>query len=167
MPRTQTERLALRNSHPDSWIPTEKGDTIMGKIVDVTEAWSDQRRDPSTGKPGSWYPLLTILVEEANGYEGLPRELKVHAFGAVLYNEIMRKQPNIGERIRIVYQGTGEAKSGQNPPELYVVRAAGGSDVAQRAYARIGGSSDTPQGGGGQPVQPELAADEAADDIPF
>lgn len=165
MSRTTTERQEIRNSHKDSWIAVEPGDTIMGKIVDVTEAWSDQRRDPVTNRPGSMYPLLTVEAEEATGYDDLPRELKVHCFGAVLFNEVMRKQPGIGERIRITYTGTGEAKPGQNPPELYQVRAAANSDVARRAYDKIGQPGVAPRGS--QHTQPELAADEAADDIPF
>lgn len=165
MPKTQTERQQIRDSHPDSWIAVDPGDSIAGEIVDITDAWSDQRRDPVTNRPGSSYPLLTLRAEEANGYDNLPRELKVHAFGAVLFNEIMRKQPGIGERIRITYQGSGEAKPGQSAPELYAVRAAAGGNVAQRVYASI--PTAQARGGGQQPVQPELAADQAAEDIPY
>lgn len=174
MSRTQTERQQIREDHPDSWIAVEPGDTIMGKIADVVENWSDQRRDPNTGRPGSWYPILVIEAEEANGYEDLPRELRVHCFNAVLYNEVMRKQPPIGEQIRITYQGTGKARSGQNPPELYAVRAAGvNPDAAARAYAKIGGApaAQTPPASD-LPVdesdfkQPELS-DQQTDDIPF
>lgn len=161
MPRTQTERQTIRNEHPDSWIAVNEGDTIMGRLIDVTEAWSNQRRDPQTGQPGSWYPLLTIHATEATGYSP-PVELKVHCFGAVLYHEVMRKRPQLGEQIRITYKGAGEARAGQNPPELYVVRG-GGPDAADRAYSRIegGGGSAPPQGGGQQTL------DEGEGDIPF
>lgn len=163
MPKTQTERQKVRDEHPDSWIAVSPGDTIMGKVTDVTDAWSDQRRDPITNRPGSSYPLLTIEAEEANGYENLPRELKVHAFGAVLFNEIMRKQPGVGETLRITYTGSGEAKPGMNPPELYTVRGGVGSDSAQRAYASIP-TTRNPRGPGA--AQPELL-DESAEDIPY
>lgn len=153
MTKTQTDRQKIRNEHPDSWIAVDAGDTIMGKIVDVTDAWSDQRRDPVTGRQGSLYPLLVLEAQEATGYNDLPRELKVHCFGAVLFNEVMRKQPNIGETIRITYTGPGEAKPGQNAPELYTVRAAAGADVAKRVYANIGGPRT---GTTGQPVQESL-----------
>lgn len=166
MAKTQTERQKVRDDHPDSWIAVSPGDTIMGKVVDVTDAWSDKRRDPITGRPGSSYPLLTIEAQEANGYDNLPRELKVHAFGAVLFNEIMRKQPKIGEIIRVTYTGTGETKPGMNPPELYTVRGGAGGDAASRAYASI--PTAQPRGAGGQmPLSPETAADEAAEDIPY
>lgn len=171
MPKTQTERQKLRDDHPDSWIAVNAGDTIMGGIADVTEAWSDQRRDPVTGRQGSLYPLLIVVAQEATGYTELPRELKVHGFGAVLFNEIMRKQPNVGEKIRITYTGPGKAKPGQNAPELYTVRAAAGSESAQRAYDKIGRRAPS-----GQPVQGELPVDAADfapreqtddEDIPF
>lgn len=164
MSKTKTERQKVRDDHPDSWIAVEEGDSILGKIVDVTDAWSDQRRNPETGRPGSSYPLLTINAKEARGYTGLPKELKVHGFGAVLFNEIMRKQPGIGEEVLIIYRGSGEAKPGQNPPELYTLRAAAGTDVARRAYDAI--PTPAPQRGSGQSVQPELSAG-ADDDIPF
>lgn len=157
MTKTQTDREKIRTEHPDSWIAVNVGDTIMGKIVDVTDAWSDHRRDPVTNRPGSLYPLLVIDAEEATGYGDLPHELKVHCFGAILFNEVMRKQPNVGEKIRIVYQGPGEAKPGQNPPELYVVRAAAGADSARRAYDTIRGPAGDRQGS--LPV--------SDDDIPF
>lgn len=164
MSRTQTERQEIRDGHPDSWIAVESGDTILGTIADVVENWSDQRRDPKTGNKGSYYPILVIMAEEANGYDGLPRELRVHCFNAVLYNEIMRKQPPVGEQIRITYQGTGKAKGNQNPPELYAVRAAGANpNAAARAYAKIDGGA-APES---DYQQPELTADDAADDIPF
>lgn len=170
MPRTESERQQVRDDHLDSWIAVREGDTISGELVDVTEVWSDQRRDPDTQRPGSWYPLLVIMAEEANDYEDLPRELKVHCFGAVLFKEIMRKQPLIGDHVRITYTGVGKAKPGQNEPELYTVRVGAGNQVAANAYARIAGAP-TQTGGKpappAEPIQPELAADQAADDIPF
>lgn len=160
MSRTTSERQSIRDGHKDSWVAVEAGDTIAGKIVDVTDAWSDQRRNPTTGQQGAPYPLLTIEAVEATGYDNLPRELKVHCFGAVLFNEIMRKQPGIGEAVRITYQGAGEAKPGQNAPELYQVRAGDDGQAAQRAYANIGGGPTARPGRAA--AQPQLE-----DDIPF
>jgi len=158
--RTKTEREKLRSEHPDSWIAVEAGDEIVGKLVDVTEAWSDQRNN------GSFYPLLTIDATEATGYDS-PGELKVHCFGAVLFNEVMRHEPEIGERVRITYKGTGEAKrKGYNAPELYAVRVEGRTDGAARAYGRIRGSEpDTPQSAGQSDIP--ATTDDAQDDIPF
>ena len=178
MARSKDERLVVRNTHPDSWIATEEGDYIRGEVTDVTEAWSDQRQG------GSWYPLLTVKAMEARGYDPskIPAtgELKVHCFGAVIYNEVMRHRPEVGEVITITYKGVGEAKGSKNPPELYVLRVEGRTDQAQRAYNRLdqleGGGSSRP----GQPQQqrrpePPIAASDfeqaplqgADEDIPF
>ncbi len=126
---TTAQRKALAAKHPDSWIPIEAGDVLEGKITDLTYAWSDVRNG------GSNYPLLT--VEQENG-----AELKVHAFGTVLYNEIMRQRPEIGDRVKLVYVGADEskAKPGQNAPEIYRVRVEGsnGQSISDRVYARLG-----------------------------
>lgn len=170
---TKTEREKIRKDHPDSWIAVEEGDTISGKVVDVTEAWSDQRQN------GSWYPLLTLDLKdgEVTGYSHEVVELKVHCFGAVLYNEVMRHKPEVGETIRITYKGTGEAKKrDQNPPELYSLRVEGRTDQAQRAYGRIEASQPTSgvtqarstgTAEAPEPEQPELSATDGDEDIPF
>lgn len=170
MTRTTTDRLKIRHNHPDSWVAVETGDIISGIITDVTDAWSDQRRDPVTGRQGAPYPLLTINATEATGYDNLPRELRVHCFGAVLFNEIMRKQPGVGEDIIITYQGPGKAREGQNAPELYSVRAASSAEVARRAYAAIPTGREAaarPAQSDLGEVQPELPTANGGDDIPF
>ena len=166
------DRNEMRESHPDSWIPVEANDYLIGKVTDVTEAWSDKRQG------GSFYPLLTVEVENATGYsaEMLPGsgELRVHCFGTVLYNEVMKHQPEVGERIRIIYLGKSEKENRfGNPPELYRLTVTGRKDAAKRAYARIGaGAVQVPGSQGGEPVaQPAPAEPEqmqiADDDIPF
>jgi hypothetical protein len=122
-------REALREAHPDAWIAVEPGETLEGEIVDVTDAWSDVRQG------GSLYPLITVRTDDGV-------ELKVHCFGAVLYNEIMRYRPEIGERIEIRYLGQGKAKQrGMNPPELYRVRVPGRGRQAASTYDRIEGNA--------------------------
>lgn len=156
--KAETSREQIRKDHPDSWIAVEPGDHLTGTVTDVTEAWSDVRQD------GSYYPLLTIgKITEAPGYElaeGL--ELKLHAFGAVLYNEIMRHEPEVGERITVTYQGTSgkEPPKGRNAPELYRVRVHDRTDQASRAYGRIRGEQ-----GDRQPQSRE--ASDGNGDIPF
>ena len=175
MPRTETERQAIREQKPESWIAVRENDTIMGQLVDVTEAWSDKLNQLK----GGWYPLFVIAPKEASGYEDangkLPEELRVHCFGAVLRNEALRHRPVVGETVRITYRGVGEDKGKGNPPELYTLRVQGRSaaDTSARVYDRIEQSAPAPQGasqpGSGAPVpaQPELGSDVNDDDIPF
>lgn len=161
---TKAERSKIRNEKPNSWIAVEEEDKIIGKVVDVTDAWSDQRNN------GSFYPLLTIEVEEATGYDN-PGELLVHAFGTVLFNEVMRLKPEVGERVMITYKGTGEKKKqGRNAPELYKLRVAGRKGGAQSVYGRIQGTPAQPD----QASQPPIEAEDfeqgtldTDDDIPF
>lgn len=165
MARPTGERAKLRADHPDSWIAVNPGDELIGKLVDVTEAWSDQRNN------GSFYPLLTIEADEATGYDE-PGELKVHCFGAVLYNEVMRHRPEVGERVKITYKGTGEAKrKGYNPPEIYSLRVEGRTDNAQRTYDRIDGAQDESVRARQEELpQSDIPANVGAgadDDIPF
>lgn len=134
--KTQTERQAIRDQHRDSWIPVEAGDSIYGDLIDVADGWSEQRQG------GSAYPILTIKVIQASGYqEG--ETLMVHAFGTILYNEVRRHLPEVGERVTITYRGPGKAKTGRSAPELYKLTVEGRQDQAQRAYGRIFGTNAT------------------------
>jgi hypothetical protein len=109
---------------------------------------------------GSNYPLLTVKVEQADGYEA-GVELKVHAFGTVLYKEVLRQRPAPGDPITISYQGQGKDKGpGQNPPELYRVRA-GGTKAVGSIYDRLAGDEPKPE-----PDVP-ITGQAGQDEIPF
>lgn len=171
MTRTQSDRQKIRDEHPDAWVAVEQGDRLVGRVSDITDAWSDKRNNLK----GGFYPLLTIEVEEATGYDPeKTSELKVHCFGSVLFNEVMRKRPEVGERIRFLYRGQGEDKRGTgNPPELYSLTVAGRKDAGARAYANI----DRTEGTGGPAPAPDVPIDTSDfqqgtlggddDDIPF
>jgi hypothetical protein len=171
---TTTDRQKIREEHPESWVAVSEGDLLIGKVLDIVDAWSDKRNNLKGGN----YPLLTIGdIEEATGYNVKEvRELKVHCFGTILFNEIMRKQPTVGERIRFIYRGQGKDKKGTgNPPELYSITVAS-KNAAARAYANIErseglGSSQpvtaTPPPPVAEPVQTELIEAPDDDDIPF
>lgn len=166
--QTQTDRQKIRDEHPDSWVGVQGGDTLIGRVADIVDAWSDKRNNLKGGN----YPLLTIgNLEEATGYDlEKVKELKVHCFGTVLFNEVMRKQPNVGERIRIIYKGKGEDKRKTgNPPELYSVTVAS-KNAGARAYANIErseGVGATAAPTAPEPVQPELIEAPSDEDIPF
>lgn len=129
--RTQDPREAMRAEHPDSWIPVEPGDTLTGTVTDVQEAWSDVRQQ------GSWYPLISVQVAEATGYEP-GAELKVHAFGAVLYNEIMRRRPEVGEEVTFTFDGEREPKTkGMSPTKVYTLKVHGREHEGASVYDSI------------------------------
>lgn len=150
----------LRDSKPGNWIAVDEGDYITGRLMDVTEAWSDQRN----GGQGGFYPLLTVAVAESNWTPYQGAEIMVHCFRTVLYNEIERQRPEISERLTITYRGTsGKAKEGRNPAELFTVRVLDRQGQAARAYGRMFG----PDKALAQAAQsePELPVDTS--DLPF
>lgn len=160
----RTERSKTRNAKPDVWIPVDVGDTLVGTVTDIAAVWSDNRNN---GK-GGFYPLLTLQAIETSDEDNfypVNAELKLHCFRAIPLAEVMRKRPGLGSQFTIVYKGTGEAKRGQNPPELYSIRISGDGEhpaYVQRAYADIE-ASDPHRGG-------RLAGDGGdipTDDTPF
>lgn len=89
------------------WKPAP-GDTVIGTLVDISEAESEY---------GS-YPLLTVEVPGA-------RLVGVHCFHTVLRREIERKLArnllHVGDQIAVQYRGEGVATSGRNAPNMYRV----------------------------------------------
>lgn len=171
-PAAPDDRSELRTLHPDSWIPLQPSDEIIGKVTDVQEAWSDQRGG------GTFYPLLIVQVETATGYEvpadGL--ELKIHAFGSVMFNEVMRRQPEVGERIRVTYTGDRQPSAenlakGHSPTRLFKLDVAGRKDAGVRAYASIRSSQQPQRGqapGAPAPTTPaDFQVSGPDEDIPF
>lgn len=155
------ERKALAEAHPDTWIPVEPGERVTGKVIDVTQAWSDVM-----GNTGGFYPLLTLELEDGT-------TKKVHAFSTVIYQEVMSKKPEIGETVTFSYEGKGEVKKvGRNAPNLYRLYVAGRPNMASSVYGSI---QDTQPGArfvqSDQTQQPPAPANGQQtpqnDDIPF
>jgi hypothetical protein len=146
-------REAAAAAHPDSWIAVEPGDSITGEVVDLTDAWSDVRNG------GSFYPLLTI---SENG-----TEKKVHAFGAVLFNEIMRRKPVIGDTVTITYVGPSEKtpRPGYKPAERYRVQIVG--QDPQRASEGVYGRIEASDGKGQPEDRSDIPSDDSDGDLPI
>lgn len=86
----------LESGNAEAWRPDkEDADLLVGEIVDIDRGQSDY--EP--------YPILTVRKEDGS-------EVAVHAFHTVLKNELIRQQPNIGERIGIKYLGEQKTKPG-------------------------------------------------------
>ena len=135
-----------------AWIPEGEGEVIEGTVQEVIDAWSDQRQ--------GHYPLLIVQADDGD-------TRAVHGFTTVLYNELMRKQPMPGDRIRIVYLGVSKnAKAGQNPAKRFRVTVPGREgDQAKRAYARLGGADEPLSPESAEPDVPADASD--LEDVPF
>jgi hypothetical protein len=134
---TLSERL---DSFPEPWKPTEKGEKLVGRLVEV------DLRESDYGEP---YPILTV-ESEVDG-----KEYAWHAFHTMARNAVKKKQPQPGEKVGIVYGGLGEAEQGRNAPvrwRLLVERSEEEVD-----YGKLGEPEP----------EPEQAGNGGDDDIPF
>ena len=84
----------------EGWHP-KPGSKLIGQIV------SDNKR---TGTYGD-YRLLTVVTEEGSTEDGQPippgTEKDLHAFHNVLRDQLEELQPQVGERIGVIYYGMG------------------------------------------------------------
>jgi hypothetical protein len=103
--------LGLSKGFAEAWIPEDEGDKIVGKITEISEAWSDQSE--------SMYGILVIADEETN------TEKAVHCFGFVLEREMKKLKPKEGERIGIRYGGTVPTKTAGRTVKVYKVKVEG------------------------------------------
>lgn len=103
----------------DAWRPEVPGEQLHGVVTDIDTAWSKFRAQKAPNDPDAgFYPLLTI--QDAAGIEH-----KVHAFRTVLYNEVLRKQPIVGETVAITFVGIGAERDGMNGAHIYRVKVEG------------------------------------------
>ena len=129
-----------------AWIPTHVGEQLVGEVVDIDLVWSDFRN--------AYYPMLTVRTDAGT-------ERKFHAFRAVPYNDIIKWQPVVGERVVITYHGLGKAKAGMNPPHITRVRVEGRSSAdARDIYRRL----QAPEPGPAAEPATDLPADMPHDD---
>lgn len=87
----------------EGWRP-EAGDQITGTLASLNAGFSDYTQ--------ASYPILTLDVsEERNLVTGEaethdpPKQIAVHAFQAVLRNELLNQRPEVGERITLACGG--------------------------------------------------------------
>jgi hypothetical protein len=129
---------AVSDAPSDAWMPTAPGDQLVGEVVDVDMAWSDYRN--------GYYPVLTVRTDDGV-------ELKLHAFRTVLFNEVVKWQPVVGERIIVTYLGAGKAKAGMSAPHIYKLRIEGRSGMdARSVYRRLQAPAPRPTPEPGVPV---------------
>jgi hypothetical protein len=100
----------LNKDFAEGWRPNE-GDTIVGKVTDVSKGWSDQS--------SSWYPIVTVDDENSN------TEKAIHCFHHVLKNKMVELQPKIGERIAVRFTGEVPTKDGKRTVKTYKVSIEG------------------------------------------
>lgn len=145
----------LEQGNAPAWRPDkEDADLLVGKVVTIDRGQSDY--EP--------YPILTIEKEDGTG------EVAVHGFHTVLKNELVKQQPQVGERIGIKY--LGEITSGQRPYIGYRVKVDRTESTFSWATmgepAASGEAAYDPRADGLEGAEPgTVPTDAQDDDIPF
>ncbi len=85
---------------------TEVGDSVVGVIKEVRE-----------GKTYNGDPCPELVLEV--GDEG--DEVTLTAGQVMLKAALAEKAPQVGDKIRVVYSGTGDSRAGRTPPKLFTV----------------------------------------------
>lgn len=126
-----------------SWVTFENvGDTVIGDILAIRTG---------TDFAGNPCPELVLRLDDGE-------EKTLTAGQVMLKSELAAQAPQVGDRIRIVYSGVGEAKPGKAPAKLF--------DVAVKSGAALNSGSPTQ-------IQQMQAAAAAAkqgvdpDEVPF
>lgn len=92
--------MAYEEVEPQVWKPENEGDFVEGFLVDVKSDIG-----PNKSK-------LYTIEKPDNKFESV--------WGSKVLDERM-SLISIGQKVRITYNGLGEAKSGANPPKLFKV----------------------------------------------
>lgn len=81
------------------------GDRVIGVVKEVRE-----------GRTFNGNPCPELVLEDESGEERI-----VTASQVMLRAALAERQPQPGDKVRIIYSGVGEAKPGQAPPKLFSV----------------------------------------------
>jgi hypothetical protein len=137
----------------EAWRP-DPGDKLSGEVVELSAR---------AGYDGELYPIVTIRQRD-----GI--ELAVHAFHAVLRNELAKLAPQPGQRIAIRYDGQKGGDDGRSRYHSYRV-------ATDRVPAFRWGAFSEDAGAGAQSAEADVIPDttglseqltqDADDDIPF
>ena len=132
------------------WRP-EEGETLSGRIIDLSRAWSDQGA-------GSWYPLVTVKDKDG-------KVTNVHCFHHTLKTRLLDRQPKVGDRIEITYHGKRETKDGKRMVAIYSIETPDTQIDSGAFWQQMGASQTAPVI---PPREDQMEIPEIADDdIPF
>jgi len=143
----------LESGLPSAWRPDqEDSDTLIGEVVDIQVGTSDY--DP--------YPLIVIRTD-------LGEEKAVHGFHTVLKNELLRKKPQIGERIGIKYLGEQKTKPGSKFSSFIGYRVQVDRQMGEFDWSKMGQIEEELEAYTPPPKADPVTvpADAGDDDVPF
>lgn len=113
-------RDLVDKDYAEGWKPNE-GDYLEGVVTEISS------RDGGYGE----YPILTVLTDDK-------KEIAWHASSTVAKSQVADKQPNVGDRIGVLYKGKQPKKSDPKV-EQHVYRL-----VVERGPSSLRQAVDTP-----------------------
>jgi hypothetical protein len=114
-------RDLVDKDYAEGWKP-EAGDYLEGEIIEIS------KRDGGYGD----YPIITVRQDDGN-------ELAWHASPTIAKAQVADKQPNVGDRIGILYKGKLPKKSDPKVEQhVYRVVVERGATPLRRAVEASG-----------------------------
>lgn len=104
---------SIDEDESEAWMPTEKGEGIVGTVVRIDQTKSD------FALPGQDPMVPVITVEVKNGDEE-PTRMRVIGYAFLLKKGIEEAAPSIGDTMAFKFLGKGQTKKG-NPINKYGV----------------------------------------------
>jgi hypothetical protein len=96
---------SIDEDESEAWMPTEKGEGIVGTVVKIGQTKSD------FALPGQDPMVPVITLEVKDGEE--TTQLRVTGYAFLLKKGIEEAAPNIGDTMAFKFLGKGQTKKGQ------------------------------------------------------
>lgn len=96
---------SIDEDESEAWMPTEKGEGIVGKVVKIGQTKSD------FALPGQDPMVPVITLEVKDGDE--TTQLRVTGYAFLLKKGIEEAAPNVGDTMAFKFLGKGTTKKGQ------------------------------------------------------
>lgn len=99
---------SVEEDDSEGWVPTEKGEGIVGTLVKIGET----RSDFADKDEDAMCPTWTILTRDGTKW-------RVIGYGAVLKREMQDANAEVGYRVAVKYWGEKPIKKGRFQGKLY------------------------------------------------
>jgi hypothetical protein len=96
----------IEDDESEAWMPTEKNEGIVGKVVGIGQAKSDY------ALPGQ-DPMVPVIKVEVKDPDGETRVMRVTGYAFLLRKGIEEAAPNLGDTMAFKFLGKGQTKKGQ------------------------------------------------------
>lgn len=99
---------SVEEDDSEGWVPTEKGEGIVGLVVKTGEVRSD------FAKPGEDAMCPTVTIQTSDG-----TKYRVIGYGKVLKDQLIETAPKVGDTLAVKYFGEKPIKKGPYAGKTY------------------------------------------------